>query len=118
LSALNELNRGLSGDLLLAGMPDYDAARHIWNAAIDRRPALIVRCVDVRDIAHTMRFAERHNALVSVGGGATFADYDAATHEFGLASTGPIISVVGVGGYTLDGGVGRLHRRLGLVGLR
>lgn len=49
------------------------------------------------------------------GGGATFADYDSATHAHGLASTGPIISMVGVGGYTLDGGIGWLHRKLGLA---
>ena len=152
-SAISELRRGLEGELLVEGMPDYEAARHIWNAAIDRRPALIVRCVDDQDIVRAMRFAERHNALVSVragghnaagfaicdgglvvdltrlrkvdvdpvrrtvvvGGGATFADYDAATNEFGLATTGPIISMVGVGGYTLGGGVGWLHRKLGLA---
>jgi FAD/FMN-containing dehydrogenase len=48
------------------------------------------------------------------GGGVTFADYDAATHKSGLASTGPIISMVGVGGYTLGGGLGWLHCKLGL----
>ena len=35
-SALEELRRALHGDLLVDGIPDYDAARRIWNAAIDR----------------------------------------------------------------------------------
>ena len=48
------------------------------------------------------------------GGGALFANYDAATHKAGMASTGPIISMVGLGGYALGGGVGWLHRKLGL----
>ncbi len=151
-SAVMELKRGLKGDFLVDGTPDYDAARRIWNAAIDRRPAMIVRCADVADIVQAVHFAKRHNALVSVragghnhvgfaicdggltidltrlrevrvdpdrktataGGGVTFADYDAATHTFGLASTGPIISMVGVGGFTLGGGMGWLHRKLGL----
>jgi FAD/FMN-containing dehydrogenase len=152
-AAFKELTQSHKGDLLANGLPEYDAARRIWNAAIDRRPALIARCLDVHDIVRVVSFAERHNALVSVrggghnaagfaicdgglvidltalkkveieplsrtarvGGGATFADYDAATHAFGLASTGPIISMVGVGGYTLGGGVGWLHRKLGLA---
>ena len=151
--ALAELGKSLHGDLLLEGMPGYDSARYVWNAAIDRRPALIARCADTHDIVRAVQFAERYNALVSVragghnsagfavcdsgltidltrmrqvavdaqqrtatvDGGATFADYDAATHNFGLASTGPVVSMVGVGGYTLGGGMGWLHRKLGLA---
>jgi FAD/FMN-containing dehydrogenase len=47
-------------------------------------------------------------------GGATWGDYNDATHEFGLASTGGIISTTGVGGLTLGGGIGYLSRGLGL----
>jgi FAD/FMN-containing dehydrogenase len=55
------------------------------------------------------------NKVARASGGATFADYDAATQSSNLASTGPIISAVGVGGYTLGGGIGWLHRKLGLA---
>ncbi len=48
------------------------------------------------------------------GGGATWGDFNAATHAFGLASTGGIISTTGVGGLTLGGGIGYLDRGLGL----
>jgi FAD/FMN-containing dehydrogenase len=50
----------------------------------------------------------------SAQGGATWGDYDRATHEFGLASTGGIISTTGVGGLTLGGGIGYLTRGCGL----
>lgn len=152
-AALTELKADLRGDLLTEGAPEYDFVRQIWNAAIDRRPAIVVRCATATDIVRAVRFAKRHNALLSVrggghnhvgfavadgglmidlsplsavavdqtkrtahaGGGCTFGAYDAKTHEFGLASTGPIISMVGVGGYTLGGGIGWLHRKLGLA---
>jgi len=151
-TAVKELARGLQGDLLVPGMPDYDSSRAIWNAAIDHHPAVIVRCAGTDDVTRAMRFAERQNAALSVrggghnavgfavaeagvmidlsrmadvsvdadartaraGGGALVANYDAATHQLGLASTGPIISTVGLGGYTLGGGIGWLHRKLGL----
>jgi FAD/FMN-containing dehydrogenase len=54
------------------------------------------------------------NATARAEGGATWGDFDAATHAFGLASTGGIISTTGVGGLTLGGGIGHLSRACGL----
>jgi FAD/FMN-containing dehydrogenase len=50
----------------------------------------------------------------SVGGGATWGDFNHATYPFGLATTGGIISTTGVAGLTLGGGIGYLARGYGL----
>ncbi|WP_455834372.1 FAD-binding oxidoreductase [Pseudarthrobacter siccitolerans] len=47
--------------------------------------------------------------------GATWADYNHATHAFGLASTGGIVGSTGVAGLTLGGGIGYLTRKYGLA---
>jgi FAD/FMN-containing dehydrogenase len=47
--------------------------------------------------------------------GATWADYNHATHAFGLASTGGIVGSTGVTGLTLGGGIGYLSRKYGLA---
>src|SRR5687768_12451684 len=53
--------------------------------------------------------------IARAGGGATWADFDAATQAHGLATTGGVISMTGVGGLTLAGGLGVLMRPRGLA---
>jgi FAD/FMN-containing dehydrogenase len=53
-------------------------------------------------------------AIARAGGGAVWGDFDHATHAFGLATTGGVISTTGVSGLTLGGGIGYLARRYGL----
>jgi FAD/FMN-containing dehydrogenase len=53
--------------------------------------------------------------MAKVGGGAVWADVDAATQEHGLATTGGLVSTTGVAGFTLGGGIGWLMRKHGLA---
>src|SRR5436190_8085695 len=48
-------------------------------------------------------------------GGATWADFDHETQAFGLAVTGGLVSITGIAGFTLGGGIGWLMRKLGLT---
>jgi FAD/FMN-containing dehydrogenase len=66
---VEQLRSGLRGSLLTPGSPGYDEARTIWNAMIDRRPALIARCTSTADVALTVRFAREHDLMLAVRGG-------------------------------------------------
>jgi FAD/FMN-containing dehydrogenase len=63
-----ELRSKLRGEVLLPGDPGFDTARMIWNAMIDRKPGLIVRCAGVADIMRSVGLAREHGLLVSVRG--------------------------------------------------
>ncbi len=52
---------------------------------------------------------------VRAEGGVTWGEFDKATQEYGLASTGGLISTTGIGGFTLGGGMGWLERKHGLA---
>ena len=68
-SAVNELAGELSGRLVMAGHPDYDTVRKVWNGMHDKRPALIARCANDQDVRHAVNFARERDLLVAVRGG-------------------------------------------------
>lgn len=60
---------GFRGRLIDADHADYDVARAVWNAAIDRRPCLIARCSGAADVVAAVRFARDHDLEIAVRGG-------------------------------------------------
>ena len=145
-ATIRELDADLSGCAVGPGDPDYEVARRIWNAAIDKRPALIVRVASTEDVVRAVSFARSEGRPIAVrggghsvagfstcddgividlgqlnevqvdvqsrwafaGGGSRWKDFDAATQQHGLATTGGLVSSTGVAGFTLGGGFGHL----------
>jgi FAD/FMN-containing dehydrogenase len=68
-AAIEQFRTGQRGAHLLRGDDGYDAARKIYNAMIDHRPAMIARCAGVADIIGAVNFARNNGLLVSVRGG-------------------------------------------------
>jgi FAD/FMN-containing dehydrogenase len=149
---LDQLREQVGGDVMVPGDEAYDEARRVYNAMIDRHPAVVVRCSNVGDVVAAVNFARENGLDLAVrggshsvpgfgtcddgvvidlsgmrsvtvdaakrtaraDGGATWGDFNDATHVHGLATTGGIISTTGVGGLTLGGGIGYLARGFGL----
>ena len=68
-SATDRLRTGFRGQLISPGDDGYDAARRVWNGAIDRRPALIARVSGAADVVTAVRFAGEQGLPVSIRGG-------------------------------------------------
>jgi FAD/FMN-containing dehydrogenase len=152
-TSIESLRSGLQGTLLNPADPLYDRTRRVFNAMIDRRPALIVRCERASDVVAGVNFAREHDLPVCVRGGGhgvagkavcdgglmidlssmkqvrvdpsqqtakaeaglTLGEFDRATQGFGLATTLGIVSVTGIAGLTLGGGLGWLGGKYGLA---
>ncbi len=68
-ATISAFKASLKGELLCPEDTGYDVARTVWNAMIDRRPALIARCVNAADVVCAVNFARTHDLIVSVRGG-------------------------------------------------
>jgi FAD/FMN-containing dehydrogenase len=68
-AAVDEFKASLRGELIGPQEAGYGAARQVWNAMIDRRPALIARCAGVADILAAVKFARRQGLPLAVRGG-------------------------------------------------
>src|SRR5215468_2957698 len=66
---IEQFHSGLRGGYLLRGDDGYEAARKIYNAMIDHRPAIIARCAGTADVIGAVNFARNNGLLVSVRGG-------------------------------------------------
>ncbi|OYE03009.1 FAD-linked oxidase [Nostoc sp. 'Peltigera membranacea cyanobiont' 232] len=72
MTLLNETIEGLKtnvkGHVVLPDDPSYDEVRKIWNAMIDRRPAVIVQCAEADDVPHVITFARENGLEISIRG--------------------------------------------------
>jgi FAD/FMN-containing dehydrogenase len=152
-SSINNLRSRFQGELIAPGDPQYDTARAVFNAAINRRPTLIARCAGPHDVSKAIEFAREENLLLAVRGtghnvagyavcddglvidlspmkaiavdaqsqtvraegGCTWGEVNDALQPYGLAATGGFVSITGVSGLTLGGGLGWLVRKHGLA---
>lgn len=68
-SIIQEFKDGLRGELIQPEDDAYDDARKLYNAMIDKRPALIARCANVADVISAVNFGRDNNFLVAIRGG-------------------------------------------------
>ena len=151
-TTITQLKTEIRGDVIPPSDERYEGARKVYNAMIDKRPAVVIRCADVADVIAAVKAAGKENLPVAIRGGShsvpgfgtadnalvvdlarmkgvrvdpvsktvyadggcTWGDFNHATHAFGLATTGGIISTTGIAGLTLGGGIGYLTRGCGL----
>ena len=66
---LAKLGEEFRGQLLRPGELGYDESRQVWNAMVDKSPALIARCTSVADVVAALRFARCRDLEISVRGG-------------------------------------------------
>jgi FAD/FMN-containing dehydrogenase len=152
-TAIQALRAAARGAVVGPGDEGYDASRKVFNAMIDKRPSLIVRCAGPADVIQGVTFARTHDLPLAVrGGGHSVAgkavcdgglmldlspmkgirvdpvrrtadaqpglllrDLDHETQAFGLATPLGIVSVTGIAGLTLGGGIGWLNGKHGLA---
>jgi FAD/FMN-containing dehydrogenase len=152
-AAVRAFAKTVRGEVLSVRDDGYEAARRVFNAMIDRRPALIIRCTGRDDVVRGVEFARTHGLSLSIRGGGhsvagnavceggcmldlsgmkgirvdpvkqiavaepglTLAEFDHATQAHGLATPLGIVSVTGIAGLTLGGGIGWLNGKYGLA---
>lgn len=144
---------GFSGRVVTEADPGYDESRAVWNAMIDKRPALVAHCTNAADVAAALAHGRERDLLVAVRGGGhniaglstcdggivvdlsemkaievdreagtaraepglRWVEFDAATQEHGLATTGGTVGDTGIAGLTLGGGFGWLCGKYGMT---
>ena len=67
--AIARFSQGLRGQAIGRDHPEYDEARKLYNAMIDKRPLLIARCADVADVIAAVNFGRENNLPIAVRGG-------------------------------------------------
>jgi FAD/FMN-containing dehydrogenase len=96
VAALEGLAADMRGPLITPQDPDYDAGRAVYNAMIDKRPALIARCADAADVIAAIRHARGQGMLLAVRSGG----HNGA--GLGTCDDGLVIDLSGMRGVLVD----------------
>jgi hypothetical protein len=95
-SALDTLRQSVRGDVIDRSHADYDAARRLYNAMIDKFPKVIVRCTDVADVIAALRTARDAGLPLAVRGGGHNGP------GFGSCDDGLVIDLAPMNGIRVD----------------
>src|SRR5438552_15547689 len=68
-NSIAELQAKLRGRVIEPRDPDYDDARKVYNAMIDKKPRLIARCADAADVISSVNLARKHDLLLAIRSG-------------------------------------------------
>ena len=93
--ALDAFGSTLGGELVRPGDDRYDERRRVWNASIDRYPALIARCAGVADVIDAVRCPHHHLLVAVRGGGHSYPGY-------GVCDSGMVIDLSLMKGIRVD----------------
>jgi len=94
--AVTDLKGQVRGDVIPPNDERYDAARRVYNAMIDKRPAVIVRCVDVADVISAVKSARAEGLAVAVRGGGH------SVPGFGTADDAVVVDLARMKGTRVD----------------
>jgi hypothetical protein len=95
-SAVAALGAALRGPLIKRGDPGYNEARTIYNAMIDKHPALIAQCSNVADVIAAVNFARDNDVIVAIRGGGHNGP------GLGLVDDGLVIDLSAMNGVRVD----------------
>lgn len=69
ISQVAGLSSRLEGQVILPEHGNYDEVRALWNGMFDKKPLMIVQCMNTRDVGQAVRFAREHQLQIAVRGG-------------------------------------------------
>lgn len=93
---LQTISGGFSGDIFLPGEAGFNEARAVWNAMIDRQPAIIARCASDNDVMAAVKLGAQNNIPISIRAGG----HNVAGHAVGDGSV--MIDLTAMRGVQID----------------